>query len=426
MLDELMLRVSARFGRVEPRRRARAFVLGLLAALPRKNCWTIAEQAGDSTPDGMQHLLARARWDADGVRDDVRSFVVEHLGGPEAVLVADETGDLKKGTATAGVQRQYTGTAGRIENAQVAVYLGYASAAGHALIDRELYLPRSWTADPGRCRAAGIPEGTRFATKPELAWRMIERALAAAVPFGWFAGDEVYGDNGPLRARLETARVRYVLAVSCDHRIPAGAGRAIRADELAARLPRRAWQRLSAGKGAKGQRYYDWAWAAVTDSGPGHRWLLIRRHPRTRELAFYRCYAPQPVTLAALVKTAGLRWTIEENFQASKGLTGLDEHQVRTWTSWYRWVTLAMLAAAFLTITAAVERARNPDPGAQIPLTRNEIASLLAGLVIKPAQDAGHRLRWSAWRRHHQHRAKTCHYQRQSGNNDEGAQRAEC
>jgi len=409
-----MLRAGPRFRRVEPRRRARAFVLGLLAPLPRKNCWTIAEQAGDATPDGMQHLLARAQWDADGVRDDVRAFVTEHLGDPGAVLVADETGDLKKGSLTAGVQRQYTGTAGRIENAQVAVYLGYASAAGHALIDRELYLPASWTSDAARCGAAGIPEGTAFATKPELAWRMIGRARAAAVPFSWFAGDEVYGDNGKLRNRLEAAQIRYVLAVSCDHRVPAGAGHTIRADELAARLPKRAWQRASAGKGAKGYRYYDWAWVTISHPGPGWRHLLIRRHRRTRELAFYRCYTPQPVTLAALVKIAGLRWTIEENFQASKGLAGLDEHQVRTWTSWHRWVTLAMLAAALLTIAAAAERQRDPDPDRQIPLTRNEIASLLTGLIIKPPHSPTHRLRWSAWRRRHQYRAKTCHYQRQA------------
>ena len=414
MLDELMIRVGPRFRRVEPRRRSRAFVLGLLAGLPRKNCWTIAEHAGDATPDGMQHLLARARWDADGVRDDVRSFVIGHLGNPDAVLVADETGDLKKGTATAGVQRQYTGTAGRIENAQVAVYLGYASAAGHALIDRELYLPRSWTADPDRCRAAGIPDDTGFATKPQLARRMIERVIAAGVPFGWFAADEAYGDNGTLRAWLEDAQVRYVLAVSRDHRVPAGAGRAVRADALAARLPKRAWQRLSAGKGAKGERYYDWAWITITGSAPGCRWLLIRRHPRTGELAFYRCYAPQPVTLTTLVKVAGARWTIEENFQAGKGLTGLDEHQVRSWTSWHRWVTLAMLASAFLTVAAAAERTRNPCPDGQIPLTRNEIASLFTHLITRPADDTRHRLHWSAWRRRHQHRAQACHYQRQA------------
>jgi SRSO17 transposase len=279
------------------------------------------------------------------VRDDLRGYVSEQLGDPDAVLVVDETGDLKKGTATSGVQRQYTGTAGRIENAQVAVYLGYAARAGHALIDRELYLPRSWTGDPARCRAAGIPADVGFATKPQLARRMIERAIAARVPFGWAAADEVYGDNGPLRAWLEASQHRYVLAVSCDHRVPAGAGHAIRADKLAAGLPRRSWQRLSAGDGAKGC-YHDWAWISVSDSRPGYRWLLIRRTPRTGELAFYRCYAPQQVPLATLVKVAGRRWTVEENFQAGKGLAGLDEHQVRRWTSWYRWATRTALVSA--------------------------------------------------------------------------------
>ena len=412
-LDELMLRAGSRFGRVEPRRRARAFVLGLLAELPRKNCWTIAEQAGDATPDGMQHLLARARWDADGVRDDVRGYVTEYLGDPDAVLVVDETGDLKKGTGTAGVRRQYTGIAGRVENAQVAVYLGYAVPAGHALIDRELYLPRSRTGDPARCRAAGIPEAIGFATRPQFARRMIGRAVTAGVPFAWTAGDEAYGDNGPLRAWLENTRLRYVLAVSRDHRVAAGAGHVIRADELAARLPRRAWQRLSAGEGVKGHRYHDWAWTSIGDPRPGYRWLLIRRTPRTGELAFCRCYAPHKVPLATLVKVAGRRWTVEENFQAGKGLTGLDEDQVRRWTSWYRWVTLSMLAGAFLAVAAASEHARQPAPPGQIPLTRNEIAHLLA-TVTSPAHDAGHRLRWSRWRRRHQHRAQACHYQRQS------------
>jgi SRSO17 transposase len=408
-----MLRVGRRFGRVEPRRRARAFVLGLLAELPRKNCWTIAEQAGDATPDGMQHLLARARWDADGVRDDLRSYVTEQLDDPDAVLVVDETGDLKKGTCTAGVQRQYTGTAGRIENAQVAVYLTYAAGAGHALIDRELYLPRSWTDDRARCQAAGIPAAVGFATKPQLALQMIQRAVTAGVRFAWVTADEVYGNNGPLRGWLERSRIRYVLAVSRDHRVPAGAGLAIRADQVAARLPRKAWQQLSAGAGAKGHRYYDWAFLAISDRRPGYRWLLIRRNQRTRELAFYRCYAPCQVPLAVLVRTAGRRWTTEENFQAGKGLTGLDEHQVRRWTSWYRWVTLAMLAAAFLTITAAAEHARSPGPDGQAPLTRNEIAHLLATLTSHP-HDTPHRMHWSRWRRRHQHRAQNCHYQRQS------------
>jgi SRSO17 transposase len=312
------------------------------------------------------------------------------------------------------VQRQYTGTAGRIENSQVAVYLGYAAPGGHALIVRELYLPKSWTGDPARREAAGVPEDAAFATKPQLARQMIERAAAAEVPFAWVAGDEVYGDNGPLRAWLEEQQTGYVLAVARHHRVPAGAGRTLRADELAARLPKRAWQRLPAGHGAKGERGYDWAWIAVADDGPGSRHLLIRRNRSTGELAFYHCYSPHPVTLAALIRVAGLRWTIEENFQAGKGLTGLDEHQVRRWTSWYRWVTLAMLAGAVLTIAAALERARDSGPADQIPLTRNEIAHLLSRLVIRPASDSSHLLNWSRWRRRHQHRARASHYQRQA------------
>ncbi len=217
LFDELMGRIAGRFARVEPRRRARAFVLGLLAELPRKNCWTIAEHAGDATPDGMQYLLERARWDADAVRDDVRCYVIEHLGDPGAVLVVDETGDVKKGTASAGVQRQYTGTAVRVENAQVAVYLSYAGRGGHALIDRELYLPQSWVREKERCAAAGIPDGTMFATKPALARRMITRAMDAGVPAAWVTGDEVYGADPGLRASLERRGMGYVLAVAKDH-----------------------------------------------------------------------------------------------------------------------------------------------------------------------------------------------------------------
>src|SRR5215218_8368752 len=387
-LEELLGRVAGRFGRVEPRRRARAFVCGLLADLPRKNCWTIAEHTGDLTPDGMQHLLGRAVWDHDGVRDDVRGYLVEHLGDPEAVLVIDETGDLKKGTATVGVQRQYTGTAGRVENAQVAVYLVYASDAGHAMIDRELYVPRGWIADPGRCRAAGIPEGVGFATKPAL------------------------------RAELETRGVGYVLAVACDHPVLA-AGDTYRADALLKRVPARAWQQVSAGKGAKGHRLYDWAFIAL-DANPapgsqaGQRWLLVRRNRRTRELAFYHCWTPRPVSLATLVRVAGRRWTIEERFQTGKGLVGLDQHQVRRWRSWYRWTTLAMLAHAFLVVLAATDRSRHPPPSGLISLTCNEVQHLFATLLTHPAGDLSHRLRWSLWRRRHQARARTCHYRRQA------------
>jgi SRSO17 transposase len=371
-----MGRVAGRFARVDLRWRARAFVRGLLADLPRKNCWTLAEHAGDPTPDGMQHLLARAVWDHGQVRDDIRGYVVDHLGDPEATLVIDETGDLKKGTHTVGVQRQYTGTAGRVENAQVAVYLVYAADAGHAVIDRELYLPKRWTDDPARCRAAGVPEGMGFATKPELAARMLARALDAGVPAGWVAGDEVYGANPTLRAELETRQIGYVLAVACDHPVRFG-GTTHRADALLRRVPARAWQCISAGTGAKGQRLYDWAFVRLDHDGPapvgqaGTHWLMLRRHRRTGELAFYRCCTPRPTPLAILVKVAGRRWTVEESFQAGKGLCGLDQHQVRRWRSWYRWVTLAMLAYAFL-------------------------------VVAVPVADRGHRLRWSWWRRHRQ------------------------
>ncbi|MET9183612.1 IS701 family transposase [Kitasatospora aureofaciens] len=409
-----MAKVAGRFARVEPRRRARAFVLGLLADLPRKNCWTIAEHAGDASPAGMQHLLSRASWDADQVRDDVREFVVAHLREEDAVLVVDETGDLKKGTHSVGVQRQYTGTAGRIENSQVAVYLAYATTAGHAAIDRRLYIPRSWTQDPDRCRAAGIPEGLKFATKPALATQMIAQALDAGVPAGWVAGDEVYGGDPHLSAELESRRIGYVLAVSRKRPVPTRAG-VFRAGNLAHGLPKRAWQRLSAGAGAKGHRFYDWAQVEIhTPECSGYRWLLVRRNRRTGELAFYRCYSPHSVPLSTLVKVAGRRWTVEETFQAAKGLAGLDEHQVRRWTSWHRWTTLAMLAHAFLAIAAATERTVSSPPTGLVPLTCSEIRRLFTTLLPRPTRDLAHHLRWSTWRRRHQARARTSHYQRQA------------
>jgi SRSO17 transposase len=411
-LDEVMDRIAGRFARVEPRRRARAFVLGLLAGLPRVNCWTIAEHAGEASPDGMQHLLARAVWDADAVRDDLRDYVVEHLADPAAVLVIDETGDVKKGAKTVGVQRQYTGTAGRIENAQVGVYLVYAAPSGHAFIDRALYLPRCWAQDETRRREAAVPAEVEFATKPALAKAMIGRALDAGTPARWVAGDEVYGADPGLRGDLHTRRVGYVLAVAKNHRVLVGTGRH-RAAELVAGLPARAWQRISAGPGAKGHRWYDWALVEVTEDVPGQHWLLIRRNPRTGELAFYRAYSPTPVPLAALVAVAGRRWAVEESFQTGKELAALDEHQVRGWTSWHRWTVLAMLAHAFLSVTAAAERA-TPAPAGLIPLTCNEIRHLLTTVVIRPVLDAAHRLHWSRWRRRHQARARASHYRRQA------------
>lgn len=409
-----MGRVAPRFWRVETRRRAGAFLLGLLAGLPRVNCWSIAEHAGEATPDGMQHLLARASWDTDGVRDDLRGYVVDHLGDPDGVLVVDETGDVKKGTSTVGVQRQYTGTAGRIENAQVGVYLVYAGERGHAFIDRALYLPKSWTDDPDRRAEAGVPTEVEFATKPTLARTMIARALDAGVPASWVAGDEVYGADPHLRADLQQRGIGYVLAVASNHRVSTSTGTATAtATELAGTLSARAWYRRSCGPGAKGHRSYLWAWVEVTVTGaPGCHWLLIRRHPRTGQLAFYRAYSPRPVTLAVLARVAGRRWTIEESFQAGKELAGLDEHQVRRWTSWHRWTVLAMLAHALLAVTAAREHTRAAPPPGLIPLTLNEIRRLLIQLLTRPAPDLSHLLRWSLWRRRHQAVARDCHYRR--------------
>jgi len=415
--DELMLRVGARFARVEPRRRIAAFVSGLLAGLPRVNCWSIAEHAGEDCPRGMQRLLSSAVWDEAGVRDDLRGYVLEHFADSGAVLVVDETGDLKKGTATAGVQRQYTGTAGRTENAQVAVYLTYAAPAGSAFIDRALYLPRSWTSDPARCEAAGVPDSTVFATKPALARQMIGHALDAGTPAAWAAGDEVYGQDPQLRAELARRGLGYVLAVAKSHPVTTGIG-ARPAGALARRLPARAWQRLSAGPGAKGPRWYDWALIETTDpavtSGDGRHWLLIRRRISDGEYAFYRAHAPGPVPLAQLVKVAGSRWKIEDGFAAGKELAGLDEHQVRCWRSWHRWTILAMLAHAFLSVLAASPPASS-DSGAEplIPLTRNEIRRLFTGLRHQP-HAPGKQLHWSRWRRRHQATARACHYRRRT------------
>ena len=414
--DELMLRVGGRFARVEPRRRMAAFVRGLLAGLPRVNCWSIAEHAGERCPRGMQRLLSAAVWDEAGVRDDLRGYVLEHFADPGAVLVVDETGDLKKGTMTVGTQRQYTGTAGRTENAQVAVYLTYAAPAGSAFIDRALYLPRSWTSDPARCQAAGVPRDTTFATKPALARQMICRALDAGTPAGWATADEVYGQDPRLRAELARRGLGYVLAVAKSHPVttPAGTCPAI---ALARRLPARAWQRISAGPGAKGPRWYDWALIEVTDpavtEGSGPHWLLIRRRISDGEYAFYRAHAPHPVPLAQLVRVAGSRWKVEDGFAGGKELAALDEHQVRSWISWHRWTILALLAYAFLSVLASQAGNNQPHDELLIPLTRHEIRRLLTGLR-QQRPPPGLQLHWSRWRRRHQAAAQASHYRRRA------------
>ena len=408
-------RIEARFARYEPLRHAGELMAGMVSGLDRKNCWTVAEHRGAATPDGLQHLLARAKWDADGVRDDLRDYVVDAFGDPGAILVVDETGDVKKGTATVGVQRQYSGTAGRVENSQVAVYLTYAAPRGHALIDRALYLPKSWIDDADRCNDAGIPTNKQvFATKPTLATALIDRTVAANVPAGWVAGDEVYGADPRLRAAVRGHRLGYVLAIAANRRGPTHAG-PIRVDALPALIPAHAWQTHSAGAGAHGPRLYSWAWFRLlaeddTDTGAEH--LLIRRNDRTGEHAYLRCYSPRPVPLRTLVAVAGQRWRIEESFQAAKGLVGLDQHQVRRWTSWHRWTTLAMLAHAFLAVAAAVERDTAPTAAGLIALTVNEFRRLFDALLLATDHTLETLLAWSRWRRRHQYRARLSHYRR--------------
>jgi len=344
--------VAGRFAGRPARLRAKAYLQGLLSQTERKNGWTIAEHAGDVSPDGMQRLLNFYAWDADAVRDDVRGYVIDRLGHPDGVLVVDETGFIKKGTRSAGVQRQYSGTAGRIENCQLGVFLSYASPCGRALIDRELYLPASWTCDRARCAEAGVPERVGFATKPQLAQAMIERADGAGVPFGWVAADEAYGNNPGLRGWLEDHQLSYLMAVSCSFAVATHAGHH-RADALVADLPKQAWQRLSAGDGAKGPRLYDWALIDTVDS---HQVLLRRSIADPGEVAYYICWAPHQVPLRELVRIAGARWAIEECFQAAKNEVGLDHYQVRKYHAWYRHITLAVLAHALLAAIAASKR----------------------------------------------------------------------
>ena len=356
-LERVLERIGPRFARSEPRVRAGVYVRGLLSAAERKNGWTLAERAGDATPDAMQRLLNHAGWDADGVRDDLRDYVVEHLGEDRAVLVVDETGFLKKGAKSAGVARQYSGTAGRIENCQIGVFLAYASPAGRTFLDRELYLPKAWIEDRARCAAAGIGPQVAFRTKPELALAMLTRALDAGVPAGWVAGDEVYGQHSGMRPALEERGMPYVLAVPVNqYVIAAFDGRLgqCRADALSAAVPESAWQRLSAGAGTKGPRIYDWVRVPIRPlSEPGRYWLLVRRSLADGELAHYLCFCPPAASLTDLVAVAGRRWAIEESFQTAKGEVGLDHYQVRRYDAWYRHITLACLAHAFLTVSRA-------------------------------------------------------------------------
>jgi SRSO17 transposase len=348
-LEHLVERIGPHFVRPETRQRALTYLHGLLSPVARKNSWQLAEASGNTTPYGVQHLLGRAVWDEDRVRDELRTYVIEHLGDPDGVLVVDETGFLKKGTRSVGVKRQYSGTAGRIENSQIGVFLAYASDQGQAFLDRELYLPEEWAEDAERRQAAGVPETVTFQTKPQIARRMLERALEAGVPAEWVTADSIYGGAYRLRALLEERRMRYVVGVASNQAVWSG-WEQLRIDALLGDLPEDTWVRLSCGDGAKGPRRYDWA--AVPLNCPvadWERWALGRRSiSEPEEYAYYLVFVPVGTALEDVIRVAGQRWTIEQAFEEAKGEVGLDEYEVRSWTGWYRHITLALLAHAFL------------------------------------------------------------------------------
>jgi len=373
----LVARIGPRFARAEARRHAADYLRGLLGRTERKNGWQLAEAVGDATPYGLQQFLYRATWDPDAVRDDLRAYVVEHLGDPEGVLVVDETGFLKKGDKSAGVQPQYSGAAGRTANAQIGVFLTYAGARGHTFLDRALYLPASWTDDRARCRAAGIPDDVAFATKPAQAQAMLERALGAGVPAAWVTADSVYGEVKYLRVWLEARPIGYVLAVSGKDTVVGPDWRQRRIGTYLADPPAAGWARVSAGAGAKGPREYDWVRlpliAPLVDGWS--RWVLLRRSVADpTEVTPYVCFAPTGATLADLVRVAGTRWTVASCFEAAKQEVGLAQYEVRSWTGWHRHVTLACLAHAFL----AVVRAHGVEPLAEGDRPHDSLAQFKA------------------------------------------------
>src|SRR6266571_2732540 len=360
-LTELSVRIGPRFERAEVRSRVGRYLHGLLASVERKNGWQMAEELGERSAHGVQRLLAEADWDEEAVRDDLRAYVMEHLGETGGILVVDETGFLKKGKKSAGAARQYSGTAGRRENCQVGVFLVYANSKGHAFIDRALYLPEEWTQDRVRCREAGIPDEVEFATKGELAQQMLARAFAAEVPAEWVVGDTVYGYD-ELRLWLEAQQKNYVLAVSETHQVWVQ-GRPQSVGLLAALLPDEAWVVLSAGEGSKGPRLYEWTCLQLPDeteaTSERARWVLIRRSLCDRsERAYSRVYGPATTPLAKVVQVTGSRWKIEEGYEQAKGEVGLDQYEVRTWRAWYRYMTLALLAYAALVVMRSQARAQ--------------------------------------------------------------------
>jgi SRSO17 transposase len=420
--------LASHFARPEPFARALRFVQGILSTLERKNGWQLAEQAREATPYGMQRLLSQAVWDADGVRDELRTFVLHHLGSSPLTLAIDESGFLKRGQHSAGVGKQHYGPTGDVRNCQVGVFLSLVTTSGHTLIDRELYLPADWTNDPARCRQAGIPEHVTFRTKPQLAQLMVERLLHAHVPIAWVVADSVYGSNPELRAWLESRQLPSVMAVACDEpvvvELPQLGVRRLEVRDVAARLAPVDWQKLAMSEGSKGPRLFAWACLPIWHQGQDDGWhsLLVRRSLEpTSELTYYLVFAPPTTCLQDKVSALGGRWRIEEDFENGKDL-GLDQYEVRCYVGWYRHLTLVMLALAFLTsIAVAARRSAAPRLPALLPATEAlispqlcplsvpEARRLLARLLFPPPSSAPLVLAWSGWRRRHQQQARFFH-----------------
>ena len=467
LFEEVHQRLKSLFERSETRERVKSYLHGLLSPIKRKNSWQLAEEMGESKPYSMQYFVDRARWDADQMRDILQEYVREKLGDENGIGALDETGFLKKGDKSVGVQRQYSGTAGRIENCQIGVFLSYTSPKGHTLIDRELYLPKSWIKEPERCQKADVPEGVKFATKPELAIKMIKHALDAGLSFAWFVGDSVYGSSRKLRAFLEERQKAYALAVQCKEQVMI-AEKLQRVDEVAASLALNDWQCLSAGAGSKGPRLYNWAAIELKDAGiTGWRhYLVIRQSLKSGEkspdTAYILVFAPVGTTLHSMVEAIGDRWTVEECFKLGKSEVGLDEYEVRSWQGWYRHITLCMVAMAFLAvlrwssqtletsddqgkgqpkqISEQNESSHNPsdhipsyahfseqqEPShnpsdhipsyihlpMMIPLSIPEVQKLFYYIVSSKPLSTLYRVAWSVWRRTHQAWARFYHYRR--------------
>ncbi len=431
LLAELCALIAPVFAQARSRFAAFAYVAALLAvAGDRKSCWQLGEQAGDATPRRMQALLAEYAWDWRAVLERLQRFIVAHLADPEAILVLDETAELKKGKMTVGVGRQHAGITGQIENCQAVVFLAYVTARAHTLFDFRLYLPKQWSGDTARRERAQVPEAEAFATKTEQGTEMVTGAIIRKVLFAWLAGDEVYGRSSKLRAACEKARKGYVLAIPVNFKISTAAGRKDAA-VLARLVPARCWETRTCGRGCQGHR--DYQWAMVATSSPRH-WLLIRRKlTDPADLAFFYCHAPGPVSLPILVKVAGKRWPVEECFQRGKGQAGLDQHQLRLWHSFHRHTVLSMCALALLAVATArppgtpvpwaASPATAPQPGpattdqpehwrdtGKLPIHPGEQPPRDMGLIRVTVPEARKllaapgtfRSSWSTWRRRHQ------------------------